>query len=269
MNQIVSIVIFFALIFVACTSNTHSDSLTSEINQAENIHLIFDIDSLLTLQELDTIHIKHDRVTKEVNKRFLGISTETLFSQLISNHRIDSKGKEVIFLCKDGYSARVSLNQLLTNKGFLVNKDIDAKLQWDDDISAKFAPAYLVWDVDKDDHNYVFPYGILKIKITSIDDEYKDITPLNASQKLLSGFSLFKKHCIRCHSINKVGGDVGPELNIPMNVTEYWKNDHLERFITNPKLYRYNSKMPTLSDMKSNEVASIIEYLAYMSENKK
>lgn len=270
MKKINLIAIIIVLFFMSCSPSTKSDRLPiSGSVQVKKDKLIFDIDSLINKEKLDTIQIKFDWVTKKKNKRYKGISTNYLFSKLITNHKIDTTNKEVIFLCKDGYSARVPFYQLLTKNGFIVNKDIDARLQWDDEINEKFSPCYLVWNIDKNEHNLSFPYGIIQIKIVDINDEYMDASPINVSQNIQNGFSIFKKNCIKCHSINKVGGGVGPELNTPMNVTEYWKTEHLMTFIQNPNQYRYNSKMPTLPKLSSHDIKLIIEYLTHMSKNKK
>jgi cytochrome c2 len=270
MSKINSILIMIVCFFMSCSPSNNSESISkSGSNQVNETKLIFDIDSLLNKEKLDTIQIKLDWVTKKANKRYKGVSTKYLFSKLITNHKIDTTNKEVIFLCKDGYSARVPFYQLLTEKGYLVNKDVDARLQWDEEIDEKFTPCYLVWSIDKDENNFSFPYGIIQIKIVDIDEEYKDANPINGTQNVHKGFSIFKKQCIKCHPINKVGGVVGPELNTPMNVTEYWKIEHLESFILNPDKYRYNSKMPTIHDLSNNDVKLIIEYLKHMSKNKK
>ena len=81
----------------------------------------------------------------------------------------------------------------------------------------------------------------------------------------------FRQHCIKCHTLNGDGGSIGPELNYPVSVTEYWKSKWLRRFIVNPQSVRSNSKMiPFYRDVENRQeqVADIIEYLKVMARNK-
>jgi cytochrome c2 len=74
--------------------------------------------------------------------------------------------------------------------------------------------------------------------------------------------------CITCHAINEIGGTMGPELNYPKSVTEYWKEKELVDYIVNPAAFRNKVKMPTLGITKQQS-QEIVAYLKYMSENKK
>jgi len=71
--------------------------------------------------------------------------------------------------------------------------------------------------------------------------------------------------------INGDGGNVGPELNYPVNVTEYWKEEWLARFIADPKSIRPNSKMiPFYRDVDNRQaiITSIMAYLKVMANKK-
>ena len=61
---------------------------------------------------------------------------------------------------------------------------------------------------------------------------------------------------------------MGPELNYPKNVTEYWKETELVNYIVNPASFRHKVKMPTLGITKQQS-QEIVDYLKYMSERKK
>lgn len=82
------------------------------------------------------------------------------------------------------------------------------------------------------------------------------------------GAKLFKQRCATCHAVNGIGGQVGPELNRPMSVTEYWKSDALRQMMKDPTQVRQNSKMPTLR-LKDEMIDDILAYLTWMAENKK
>lgn len=261
-------ILFLLIPVISCKFKKQQNSISSS-KFDKNIDLLFDIDSLLLNIKHDTIHIPYDWETKKENKYYRGVSTNLLFNKIISKHNIDTSTMEVIFLCKDGYSASVPFYQLLNHKGYLTNKDIEAESQWEEGFNELFSPYYLVWNLKKDDHNHNFPYGITQIKISNSKTEYLDAQPLDGSDNVLKGFNIYKKKCIKCHSINLAGGNVGPELNIPMNITEYWDKNHLEKFILNPSKYRYNSKMPAMTELNKEDSKLVVEYLSYMAKNKR
>ena len=60
---------------------------------------------------------------------------------------------------------------------------------------------------------------------------------------------------------------MGPELNYPKSVTEYWKEKELVEYIVNPKAFRNKVKMPALG-LSKKQSQQIVDYLKYMSENK-
>ncbi|MGH2096074.1 c-type cytochrome, partial [Enterococcus faecalis] len=82
-----------------------------------------------------------------------------------------------------------------------------------------------------------------------------------------AGYQLFKSYCQTCHSINNIGGKMGPELNFAKSVTEYWKIEDLKAFIQSTESNRNEVKMPNLN-LKAKDVEEIVKYLEYMSKNK-
>ncbi len=264
---------FMILMLLGCKQESSKNGLANieiQHNTKNEIQqdVVLNPDDIFSNEALDTISIKLDVETRKKNKRYQGLYSNYIFAKLIKNYHIDTSINEVLFICKDGYSASVPFYQLLTEKGFIANKDVDAALQWDKEINDKFSPYYLVWDIETDDHNHNFPYGIIQIKIINKKAAFANAYPTNASPEIEKGFAIFTKNCIKCHAVNKSGGSVGPELNIPKSVVEYWKIEHIKEFIKNPANYRYNSKMPTLNQLTDSDIQSIIDYLTYMSQHK-
>lgn len=183
---------------------------------------------------------------------------------------------EVIFTfnCHDGYRASQMLKDIKTHEGFLAFADLDQSngKDWAANIEDKFPPYYLVWlDREKGDKEMVWPFGVVSIELDHYSHKYKDIAPLTGEvglpKGLSKGFSYFCKYCIKCHSINKIGGAMGPELNYPKNILEYWGKEDIWKFVQNSKNYRYNSKMPKV-DIEREEFDSILIYLEYIGNHK-
>jgi len=85
---------------------------------------------------------------------------------------------------------------------------------------------------------------------------------------VVRGSELFQQRCSTCHAVNGIGGQVGPELNRPMNITEYWREPALRQMLKDPKKVRENSKMPAFH-LKDPMIDDILAYLRWMGANKK
>lgn len=85
---------------------------------------------------------------------------------------------------------------------------------------------------------------------------------------VFGGFELFKKHCKDCHSINKVGGIEGLELNVPLNVTEYMDMDWVRNITRNAPAVRWGSKMPSFMHLDEADIDQIIKYISIMRSSK-
>ena len=118
-----------------------------------------------------------------------------------------------------------------------------------------------------EDQVHVWPFGLTGLRLTSWAAFYNAIYPQNDT-KLQAGFALFKTACIKCHSINKIGGAIGPELNYPKNITTYWKEKDIIDFIRNPKAFRYNSAMPAITNLTDTDLKQIVDYIGWLKNKK-
>ena len=95
---------------------------------------------------------------------------------------------------------------------------------------------------------------------------------LPPSDPARAGQALFIVQCLTCHKLNGAGAaDVGPDLNLPQNPTEYLTAQGLHDLIRNPKTVRTwpAQAMPTLSDyLSDHEIELIIAYLKHMAGRK-
>lgn len=182
----------------------------------------------------------------------------------------DASEGTITFHCSDGYAPKQAVSEVFSAKPFLAYQDqsmINAGQAWPDSVNQKFKPYYLVWtNTENATGKLNWPYGLVGITISKVDTSYNPITPKDAS--VLAGFQLFKAHCIKCHAINKIGGQVGPEFNYPKNITTYWEVEDMWAFVQNPQSYRYNAKMAAIPYLKRTEFDEIITYLKYMEDIK-
>jgi cbb3-type cytochrome c oxidase subunit III len=82
------------------------------------------------------------------------------------------------------------------------------------------------------------------------------------------GYNLFVQHCSKCHELNDVGGTMGPELNNPCSVTEYWNLHFLGRFIERSTSIRSGSKMPPFPELSEADISAVVKYLQFMARRK-
>jgi cytochrome c2 len=243
-------------------SVTASDSLTIDLLDLRDGGL---------LKATQIISIKPDPVYHK-NKRFNALPLKDILEKFSSMKRMNVADLKVVFECEDGYKPEMPLEILLSAKAFLAISDADAlkgrtwEILLKNGQETKMEPFYVVYEgVSGDDVSYKWPYNLVKIHLAPLHENDEALKPKDIST--LAGYELFKNRCQTCHAINKIGGKMGPELNYPKSVTEYWKTDDLKAFIQNPASYRNNVKMPMLG-IKPEESTEIVKYLSYMSEHK-
>lgn len=176
---------------------------------------------------------------------------------------------EWILRASDGYAVPITGDKLLEDGAHIAIEDVEVP-GWAP-IGPKRAnpgPYYLVWakegQLDLEDHPR--PWQLATLEIAPFESVYAHTVPTGAGEAAQRGFALFKKQCIVCHMINREGGKVGPELNVPRSVVEYREADYLRAFIKNPWSFRYGAMPPmNLSDAQLDDV---LAYFAAMRDRK-
>ena len=179
----------------------------------------------------------------------------------------------VRFRCKDGYLPMMPLARAMEGKGLIAIRDANASQGEDwqpvpgSPTSSTPAPSYLVWvSPPGDPEVYPWPYQMVAIELVSSSDALAGLDRAGSSK---AGRELFVRHCLTCHAINGVGGTIGPELNSPCSVTEYWNARLLSRFIANAGSIRAGTRMPSFESLPETDIQEIVEFLHSMASRKK
>ena len=132
------------------------------------------------------------------------------------------------------------------------------------------APYYLVWPKKGlDKWQYPWPFQLVKISLRPASEYFGAAVPSGKNNHVKKGFVLFSQYCIRCHSINLSGGKLGPELNVPKNITEYFEGEALSGFILKAPSYLPGTKMPVFEGLiNEGEMKNLLDYLKHMKSQK-
>jgi cytochrome c2 len=187
--------------------------------------------------------------------------------------------EEMVFTCLDGYRPSIPVARLKEHTTFLAFERTGQKdFTLEDRLVAnhpvvKVGPYYLIWENIKDaaihdDGTSDWPFQLTTIDLANFSDMFgSSAPPKGASENVKRGFLTFRRSCMNCHAINGQGSNKAPELNYPLNVTEYFKESRLKQWITDPASVRYGAQMPKLG-LKSEKIDDIIAYLKSMSAHK-
>lgn len=272
----------FLLLWVAsCQQNTKQKTVTKKLivtapkNQTSD-SLSMDLVALQKqgkLKKTVLITVDDDPVYHRT-KRYEALPLPELLQTYTTINNLEADQYQIVFECEDGYKPMMPLHKFLDVKSFLAIRDMDAPKGelWSkiikDGHEMKAAPFYLIYQgVSTKDTDLKWPYNLIKIHLVPNSQNIAFLLPKDDT-KAQVGFELFNKNCVTCHAINKIGGNMGPELNYPKSITEYWDKKQLKAFIKNPASFRYGVKMPTPTNLNNKEIDEIVYYLEYMANHK-
>ncbi len=186
--------------------------------------------------------------------------------------------EEFVLRARDGYAVPMRGSLVTEDGAFVAIEDLDVAAstaghdKWEP-IGPQHAnpgPFYVVWSKAEQTNldSHPRPWELEKIEIAKFDAIYPHTSPgEGASPEVKRGYESFRDRCIKCHAINREGGRVGPDLNVPQNVTEYRPEAQIRAYIKNPATFRYGN-MPAHPDMKDDELDAVVAYLRAMKDRK-
>ena len=187
------------------------------------------------------------------------------------------KAEELLFTCRDGFQVPIPTTELSRAPAFFAIGFPDGapfhianEKQNEPDVD--LGPAYLVWTappagaaVGSDE----WPYEIVAVDLIEFADRYPNVAPpAHSPPAVTRGFRAFVSYCLPCHTINGQGGAKAPELNYPVNVTEYYRTDWMKRWIDDPTKIRFSTTMPALAPETPDRARAIDDLIAYLAAMK-
>lgn len=218
---------------------------------------------------------------KQQKRVYEGFELKKLLTKVYGNAW--KKEEELLLTCLDGYQASIPTAEIKKHKGFLVFKEkAHANLvpfeKNDKGVPVELGPFYLVWETIQDkkaaSNSWLnWTYQVNTFDLISFRERFPNMAPpKSASRKIKNGFMNFRQHCMGCHMMNGEGGEVGPELNYPVSVLEYFRPGWVERYINNPQSIRFNSKMVVgtfIAKKRKGTIKDIIAYMKMMVKHKR
>ena len=183
---------------------------------------------------------------------------------------------------QDGFVTQIPRDLVYANDGIVAYMAIEvADTPWPPipgkDKSA--GPFYIVWLGDQASSVPImkWPYQVISL---SVQDAPAKRWPLLAVDPMLpalhparDGQTIFVNKCLTCHTMNRAGSaSVGPDLNLPMNPTEYFTDAGLRALIRDSRSVRVwpEQRMPSFAEenLSDEELGLILAYLTHMADRK-
>lgn len=188
---------------------------------------------------------------------------------------VDLARADVVLRAADGYAVPIAARRLLDDGAYVAIADLE-RPGWEPigPQRAHPGPFYLVWrspsppsSSDPKSHDLVThprPWALASIELAELAALYPHVAPTGVADgaPAMRGFRLFRDRCLRCHAVNREGGRVGPDLNVPRSVVEYRDEAQLRAFIRDPRAFRYGAMPPNL-DLSDGQLDDLIAFFRH------
>ena len=189
-------------------------------------------------------------------------------------------GEQLILVCTDGYEIpfdtsvleHAELQALVAFGDLQPSEGSDFKLYQHGRQLVDFHPFYLIW---KDEAAQLdaaawkklpWPYSLVRIRRAG--DFAPEPPTAEAHATVHAGYATYIDHCVKCHSINNRGGQLGPPLDRNPGMLRVLSDDQALRLITQVSDFFPGSKMPIYKDvLEESQVRDVIGYLRWMLDS--
>jgi len=183
---------------------------------------------------------------------------------------------------QDGYVAQIPPELVYARDGIVAYVAIEAAdAPWPPipgkDRSA--GPFYIVWLGDQASSVPAmnWPYQVISLSVQDAPTKRWPALAVDLALPALhparDGQIVFVNKCFTCHKLNQAGpASAGPDLNLPLNPTEYFTDSGLRALIRDPRSVRTwpEQRMPSFSeeDLSDEDLGLILAYLKHMAPRK-
>lgn len=204
-------------------------------------------------------------------RRFRALPIETIVTAAYGLDLPTLQKQQWLLRAADGYTVPIAGERLLEGGAHIAFEDLDKPTGWDPigPQKANPGPFYLVWSKGEQAQldTHPRPWQLATFEIVTFEAAFPHTDPKVAKDHPAArGYSVFKMYCIRCHAINREGGRVGPELNVPKSIIEYRPEEQIREYILNPLAFRYGN-MPPHSHLTKEDLDGLIAYFHAMHEH--
>lgn len=205
-------------------------------------------------------------------KRYLALPLRPVLERGFAGAAGPLEAHEYVLRARDGYAVPIDGARLLGGGAYLAVAD-DEVPGWEPigPQRANPGPVYLVW---REPHQrsleeYPRPWQLASLELTRFERLYAHTVPAGEAPEsaAMRGFGLFRSQCVRCHAVNREGGRVGPDLNVPRSIVEYRPAEQIKAYIRDPRSFRYGA-MPPHPHLGEGDLDALLAYFEAMSRRK-
>jgi mono/diheme cytochrome c family protein len=177
-----------------------------------------------------------------------------------------------VLRASDGYTVPLPGSKVFEPGAYLAFEDTEVP-DWEPigPQRANPAPFYVVWREANQQslETHPRPWQLARIEISPFAKTFPHTVPAGAppDSAVGRGFRIFREQCILCHAINREGGRVGPDLNVPQSIVEYRPEKQIRQYVRDPRFFRY-STMPAHPNMRDGDIDDLLAYFHAMKGQK-